>query len=118
MTTRVLVVDDDAGIRELLKFRLTKSCFEVATRANGHECIKHLRTEALPDLVLLDVMMPRMNGLETLETIRTNLDADVPVVLLTGKQSRTDAVLAAKHLTKLFTVDEVVACVERVVDGG
>jgi CheY-like chemotaxis protein len=116
MTRTVLVVDDDAGIRELLRFRLEKSGFEVDTSANGQECIDSLHG-SLPDLVLLDIRMPRMDGLETLETIRTEFATDLPVVLLSGAQSGTDVENAAttERIDKPFTMDEVVTCVERVL---
>ncbi len=117
MTGTVLVVDDDAGIRELLKFRLENNGFAVVTGANGQECLDYLRTEPLPELVLLDVRMPRMDGLRTLETIREEFATDLPVVLLTGTEPPTDTVTATEHISKPFTMDEVVTCVGRVLNG-
>lgn len=117
MTRTVLVVDDDAGIRELLKFRLEKSGFTVVTGTNGQECLDYLRAEPLPELVLLDVRMPHMDGFDTLETIREEFTADLPVVLLTGTDPPTDTVAVTERISKPFTMDEVVACVGRVLDG-
>lgn len=116
MTGSVLVVDDDAGIRELLKFKLTKGGFDVETSANGQECLESLRA-GLPDVVLLDVRMPRVDGLETLDAIRTEFGSALPVVLLTGADPEPDSATAAtERISKPFTMEEVLACIERVLD--
>lgn len=119
MTKTVLVVDDDTGIRELLKFRLPKSGFAVEASANGRECLDVLRTEPLPDVVLLDVRMPDMDGLDVLETIRAEFGTALPVVLLTGTEPRADTVATAatEYVTKPFTMDEVTACIRSVLGG-
>ena len=117
MTKTVLVVDDDAGIRTLLEFRLEKSGFEVRTCKNGHECLDVLHDDSLPAVVLLDVRMPGVDGMEVLETIHIEFD-DLPVVLLTGTQpptETTDAPAVAAHIEKPFRMEEVVACLERLV---
>ena len=118
MTRTVLIVDDDAGIRELLRFKLEKHDFEVATSANGHECLDYLDTEPLPDLVLLDIMMPYMDGFEVLDRIRNEIEPALPVVLLTAAESREeidDGVDVADHIGKPFPMNEVVDCVQRVL---
>ena len=117
MTQTVLIVDDDAGMRELLKFKLGKNDFEAETCANGRECLEYLEAEPLPDLVLLDIMMPHMNGHEVLDRIRNDIGPDLPVVLLTAAESREEAddVEVTDHIEKPFRMNEVVDCVERVL---
>jgi CheY-like chemotaxis protein len=117
MTRTVFVVDDDAGIRELLKYKLTESGYDVAVSANGQECLDSLRAGSLPDVALLDVMMPRMDGLEVLETIRTEFGTAPPVILLTGADPRADVTTAAAagRISKPFTMAEVTTCIERVL---
>jgi CheY-like chemotaxis protein len=120
MTQTVLIVDDDAGMRELLQFKLAKNDFEVATSSDGRECLDYLEAEPLPDLVLLDIMMPHMDGHEVLDRIRNEIDAALPVVLLTAAESREevdDGVEVTDHIEKPFRMNEVVDCVERVLDG-
>ena len=82
---KVLVVEDDTSIREALVARFKKEDFQVKGAADGEEGYN----EALnwqPDLIMLDILMPKMNGIQTLEAIRTSGDygKDVPVVLLTN----------------------------------
>lgn len=118
MTRTVLIVDDDAGIRELLRFKLEKHDFGVATSSNGQECLDHLDGEPLPDLVLLDIMMPHIDGFEVLDRLRDEVDTTLPVVLLTAAESREeidDAVDVADHIEKPFRMNEVVDCVQRVL---
>ncbi|WP_049903506.1 response regulator [Halococcus agarilyticus] len=120
MTQTVLIVDDDAGMRELLRFKLGKNDFEVATSSNGRECLDYLEAEPLPDLVLLDIMMPYMDGHEVLDRIRDEIDAALPVVLLTAAESREeidDGIEVSDHIEKPFRMNEVVDCVEHVLDG-
>ncbi|EMA45093.1 response regulator [Halococcus saccharolyticus] len=119
MTRTVLIVDDDAGIRELLRFKLGKHDFEVATSSNGRECLEYLDTEPLPDLVLLDIMMPYMDGNEVLDRIRDEVDVTLPVVLLTAAESRAeidDSIEVTDHIEKPFRMNEVVDCVQHVLD--
>src|SRR5699024_4242657 len=119
MPRTVLVVDDDAGIRNLLEFRLEKSGFGVRTCKNGYECLDALREGALPAAVLLDVRMPRLDGMDVLDTIRTEF-ADLPVVLLSGVKPAgeiEEMSAVAAHIEKPFRMEEVIACLERVLDG-
>lgn len=116
MTGTILVVDDDAGIRELLRFKLENNGFDADLRSSGEKCLTYLEEEPTPDLVLLDVKMPRVSGFEVLERIRTGVDPDLPVVLLTRADlSDDDLARATDYLRKPFRVNEVLECVQGIL---
>lgn len=84
MGKRILVVDDDAMNLRMAEFILSKQEYEVLKVASGQECLDTLASQAV-DLVLLDIEMPVMNGIQTLENIRSNaVCADIPVMFLTA----------------------------------
>ena len=84
MTARVLVVDDILSNGQLLEAKLTAEYFEVVSAINGLECLARIE-EAIPDIVLLDVMMPGMDGFEVCRRIKGNpKTAHVPVVMVTA----------------------------------
>ena len=104
---RVLVVDDEAGVRESLRMLLHGEC-EVATAESADQALQRI-AEAPPDLILLDLVMPGRSGLELLEELR-QLDVRPPVVVLTATKTVTTAVEAMKlgavdYVTKPFEVD-------------
>lgn len=118
-TDTVLVVDDDAGIRDLLEFKLDGQGFDVVTAANGEDCLKCLREGPLPEVVLLDVMMPYTDGFEVLGRIREEFGSDLPVVLLTGMDSamaEEASVAATDYIEKPFRVSEVRDCLHSLLD--
>jgi CheY-like chemotaxis protein len=90
--TRVLVVDDSAIVRDLMTEVLTHAGFEVLLAADGQEGLAKAR-ETLPDAVLLDVDMPRMDGFEVLRQLRAR--SDVPIIMLTLRASTEDQRRAA-----------------------
>ena len=108
----ILVADDDGDIRELLRFRLSQAGYEVETAANGREALD-LAIKLRPDLVILDVMMPILNGFEVTAAIRGNEDlADMPVMLLTARVQEEDvqrgfAAGADDYIKKPFSPDEL-----------
>ncbi|MHB1328807.1 MAG: sigma-54-dependent transcriptional regulator [Gemmatimonadales bacterium] len=96
MTTRILIVDDEANIRRMLGALLKSEGFDVAEAPNGNAALLTLE-EARPDTILLDLMMPPgPDGIETLAAIRER-DPVVPVIMMSGKAQLTDAVRAIKH---------------------
>jgi len=114
---RVLVVDDEAAIRDIVRRYLTAEGFEVAEAATGGEALD-LTGELEPDLVVLDVLMPGTNGLEVLRRLRA--ESDVYVILLTAKAEEVDklvglAVGADDYLTKPFSPRELVARIRAVL---
>ena len=92
MKNTILVVDDEKGIRDGLKAQLEGNGFEVFLARNGEEALK-VYNDSRPDLVLLDVMMPKMDGFTVCRTIR-KADTITPIVFLTCKDSEIDQVKA------------------------
>jgi two-component system KDP operon response regulator KdpE len=107
----ILVVDDEAGLRELVRINLEHEGYTVHQAENGVECLNAVR-EQLPDLVILDVMMPEMDGYETCRRMREF--TTVPVLMLTAKVQSKDIVAgldtgADDYLLKPFNMDELMA---------
>ena len=116
----ILVADDEEDVRELVAYRLTRSGYEVIDAADGEEAFR-LASERPPDLMVLDVMMPRLDGYELTRRVRAeeSLRA-VPVILLTARSQETDVgrgfeVGADDYLKKPFNPDELVARVRAVL---
>ncbi len=113
-----LVVDDSAVIRELIGVNLELEGFRVTTAGGGREAVT-LAAQLLPDVVTLDVMMPDLNGFETLERLRADeRTASIPVVMVTGRVQAADVELGkamgvAAYLTKPFEPAELVEVVGR-----
>ena len=112
---RVLVVDDELGVRESVRILLSEG-YEVATVASGDLALEAIQRER-PHLVLLDIIMPGMDGMELLERVRVS-DPGLPVVILTATKTVKTAVAAMKlgafdYLQKPFDVDELRLIVER-----
>jgi len=108
---RILLVEDDASIREITALGLRGAGFEVAVAVDGAEGLERWRRER-PDLVLLDVMLPRLDGLEVLRAIRR--EATTPVVMLTARADTIDVVVglesgADDYVRKPFELPELVA---------
>ena len=91
---RILVVDDEARVREMLEFRLRLFGYEVLTAANGSEALDVAASEK-PDLVLLDVMMPELDGFQVCSRLKQNeATKNIPVVMLTAKAEAKDVTRA------------------------
>lgn len=115
---RVIVIDDDTAIRDLLETVLTRDGFEVTTLDDPTRADAEIRAGRF-HLCLLDIMMPGQDGIETLRKIR-KIDKDLAVVMVTGYPSLDSAVQSMKldaldYLRKPFTVEELRAVVERVL---
>jgi two-component system, OmpR family, alkaline phosphatase synthesis response regulator PhoP len=112
--TRVLVAEDDPDIGALLTHYLRKAGFETTLVASGREVMPELRRE-LPDLVILDWMMPGLSGLELCRAIRADgLTAAIPIIMLTAKGEESDRIVglevgADDYVTKPFSPNEVTA---------
>ena len=114
---KILVVDDDTNICELLRLYLTKEGYQVTTANDGEEGLDKFNL-VKPDMVLLDVMMPKMDGLEVCRRIRKL--GNTPVMMLTAKGETFDKVLglelgADDYVTKPFDTKEVVARIKAVL---
>ena len=113
----ILVVDDKANVRQLLDEYLTQQGFRVVTATNGREALYAARQES-PDAILLDIMMPEMDGLQFLEHYRR--EKSVPVIILTARDEETDTVVglelgADDYVLKPFRVRELVARIRAVL---
>jgi two-component system response regulator MtrA len=108
----ILVADDDDDVRELVVFRLAHAGYEVITAADGEEAVE-LALERRPDVCLIDVMMPRLDGFEVTERVRAAADlADTKVLLLTASVhdsavERGLAVGADEYIAKPFSAKEL-----------
>ena len=117
MSIRVLVVDDEPNIVLSLKFLITQECYEVRTASSGEEALQAL-AEQVPDLILLDVMMPKPDGYEVCQKIRATPEwKDIPVIMLTAKSRDIEkekgfAMGADDYITKPFATKELVARVQ------
>lgn len=117
---RILVVDDERRMVGFIRLNLEQDGFEVIEAYNGTEALDRLR-DSLPDLILLDVMMPDINGYEVLRTIREV--SQVPVIMLTAKGEEDDKVKglelgADDYVTKPFSPRELVSRVKAVLRRG
>jgi two-component system OmpR family response regulator len=114
----LLVVDDEPNIRELLSASLRFAGFTVTTAASGGEAIDRVRSDR-PDLVVLDIMLPGMDGLEVVRQLR-GVGLEVPVLFLTAKDAAEDRVAGLTlggddYVTKPFSLDEVLARIRAIL---
>ncbi|EIE3751145.1 response regulator transcription factor [Staphylococcus pseudintermedius] len=118
MAQRVLVVDDEQSIVTLLKYNLEQSGYVVEVAQDGEEALQKEK-ETKPDLIVLDVMLPKKDGIEVCKTIRSGKN-QVPILMLTAKDDEFDRVLglelgADDYMTKPFSPREVVARVKAIL---
>ena len=114
MERLILIVDDEAPIVEILKYNLTKSGYRVIVAYDGEEGY-YAAINQKPDLILLDVMLPKMDGFEVLRKIREK--QSTPVIMLTAREEEVDKILglelgADDYITKPFSVRELTARVK------
>jgi two-component system alkaline phosphatase synthesis response regulator PhoP len=113
MKKTILVVDDEKDIVDLLTYNLTKDGFTVITARNGRDALDRARQK--PDLIILDVMMPEMNGLQVIQELKKEKStASIPVILLTAKGSETDEIVglevgADDYIVKPVKIGKIVA---------
>ena len=115
---RILVVDDSATIRRSAESMLTKAGYDVVTAENGFEALSKV-AQHNPDLIFVDIMMPRLDGYQTCAIIKNNSQyRSTPVIMLTSKdglfdQARGRVVGSDLYLTKPFTKEELLAAVQQ-----
>jgi DNA-binding response OmpR family regulator len=114
---RVLVVEDDEGIREMLKYNLAIAGFTVLEAADGASGLRTARTSR-PDLILLDLMLPGMSGFDFCRALRKS--SRVPIIMITAKDAEVDKIVglelgADDYITKPFSIREVLARVNAVI---
>lgn len=111
MPTRILVVDDEPSVRDLLAYNLRKARYDVLLAADGRSALRLARDEK-PDLIVLDLMLPQVDGLDVCRELRR--EGSVPIIMLTALGEETDRVVglevgADDYLTKPFDSDELLA---------
>jgi len=120
MATSVLVVEDEPDIRDLVVFHLERESFRVRTARTGAEALRQVKASA-PDLVILDLMLPELDGLEVCRRLRHDRATSfIPVIMLTAKADEVDRVVgleigADDYVTKPFSPKELVARVRAVL---
>jgi two-component system alkaline phosphatase synthesis response regulator PhoP len=121
MAKRILAVDDEKHILRLVQINLEKAGYDVFTASNGREAIEAVR-EHNPDLIVMDVMMPEMDGIEALKILKSDdATSSIPVVMLTAKAQDADVFQgwqsgADLYLTKPFNPMELLTFVKRILD--
>jgi DNA-binding response OmpR family regulator len=117
---KILVVDDEPDAVELIKFNLKAAGYEVLTAADGDEALKKARSVS-PDLIVLDLMIPEVDGLEVCKILRRDARvSEIPIIMLTAKAAEIDRVLglelgADDYVTKPFSPRELVLRVKRLL---
>lgn len=118
--TKILVVDDEENIRMLLKYNLEKDGYEVLEAADGEEGLKLAKAER-PNLMLLDLMLPKIDGLEVCRQLKGTLEtSSLPIIMLTAKSDEVDKVIglelgADDYLAKPFSPRELLARIKAVL---
>jgi two-component system response regulator RegX3 len=118
--TRILIVEDEASFSEALAFLLTKEGFETAIAEDGRQAINMFNADGA-DLILLDLMIPEVSGVEVCRTIRTQ--SQVPIIMLTAKDAEIDKVVglelgADDYVTKPYSSRELIARIKAVLRRG
>ncbi|PLA03018.1 response regulator YycF [Streptococcus anginosus] len=114
---KILVVDDEKPISDIIKFNMVKEGYEVVTAFDGREALEMFEAEC-PDILILDLMLPEMDGLEVARTIRKT--SNVPIIVLSAKDSEFDKVIgleigADDYMTKPFSNRELQARVKAIL---
>jgi DNA-binding response OmpR family regulator len=117
MATRILIVDDEPPIIDVLEYNLKKANYEVIVARDGQEALEKARCQR-PDLVILDLMLPKLDGLEVCRALRR--EGDLPIIMLTARDEEVDRVVglelgADDYVVKPFSVRELVARVKTVL---
>jgi DNA-binding response OmpR family regulator len=117
MPQRILIVDDEPAVLDLLAYNLRRANYEVLTAANGRAAL-HQARDAAPDLILLDLMLPEVDGLDVCRELRRS--SQVPIIMLTARDEEVDRVVglelgADDYICKPFSVRELMARIKAVL---
>ncbi len=122
MPRRILAVDDEKHIVRLIQVNLERAGYQVVTAFDGPEALKKVESDR-PDLIVLDVMMPKMDGFEVLKRLQANPETrEIPIIMLTAKAQDADvfrgwASGVSAYLTKPFNPLELITFVKRILSG-
>ncbi len=117
--SKILIVDDEKDIVDLISYNLQKEGFSIAKAYDGEAALHSLKKQN-PDLIILDLMMPKMNGLDVCRAVRRNPEtAGLPIIMLTAKSDEVDKIIglevgADDYVTKPFSVKELIARVRSI----
>ena len=120
MKKRILVVDDETSIVDVLKFNLEKNGYEVVVAFDGEQALEKLQHKKI-DCILLDIMMPNISGLEVCRIVRSTPSiSTTPIIMLSAKSEETDKVIglgigADDYITKPFSIRELFARIEALI---
>src|ERR1700712_433068 len=117
--TTILLVEDEENLHEALKLNLELEGYQVVSAMDGRQALKTLQNQYF-DLMILDVMLPEMDGIEVLESIRIQ-NNELPVLILSAKNSSADRILglnkgADDYLTKPFNLEELLLRVQKLIE--
>ncbi len=119
---RIMAVDDERHIVRLIQVNLERAGYQVVTAFDGPEALKKVESDR-PDLIVLDVMMPKMDGFEVLKRLQANPETrEIPIIMLTAKAQDADvfrgwASGVSAYLTKPFNPLELITFVKRILSG-
>jgi len=120
MNGKIMIVEDEAAIRELLRYNLQKEGYLVMEAADGNAAVQMARVEG-PSLILLDIMIPGMDGLEVCRTLKNqNQTAAIPIIMITARDEEVDKIVglelgADDYITKPFSPRELMARIKAVL---
>ena len=120
MREKIMIVEDEPDIIKMLEYNLKKEGFRITSVSDGREALRRVEREH-PDIIILDLMLPEIDGLEVCKTLKQSSDtADIPVIMLTAKAQETDKIVglelgADDYITKPFSIRELTARVKAVL---
>ena len=120
MQEKILIIEDERDIARMLEYNLKKEGFRTIGASDGREALRRVERER-PDIILLDLMLPEIDGLEVCRELKRNRDtAGIPVIMLTAKSQETDKIVglelgADDYITKPFSVGELIARIKAVL---
>lgn len=118
---KILIVEDDMGVQELLETRISGAGYQVFTACDGEEALVKVK-EIMPDLILLDIMMPKINGMEVKRQLNNDSStASIPVIFLTAKITMSDKLEgvclgADGYITKPFDMKALMARIDSILN--
>lgn len=123
---KILIIDDDLRHDKMMSYLLLSKGFDVTYALSGQEAIEKLRLKVVerPDIILMDIMMPQMDGFETFKEIRKEPNLkDIPIIMLTAlsdpqNMEKAIAIGAADYIEKPFSPSDVIARIKKVVEKG
>lgn len=119
MKKKIYIIDDEADIQQILKVNLSSSGFDAKTFSSGESALESLKKEK-PDLIIIDIMMPGMDGYDFCKRVRASDDKSIPIIFLSAKAEEFDKILGLElggddYITKPFSIKEVISRVKAVL---